>query len=409
MATDLPGIELSLLSPLPGEGPLPASAILLVRDTVTGKDHRVDVTRLLSGALLDISALAGTTSPIFSVNTPSGRSQEQGVSYTPVAFGTQQGGPSGALALEWSDPGDGSPYSMRFVQCLKFNGDYTSPLNVWVALGSAGAADILFPADEPAFATGFGNLPAGYNPANKSPLEVLRLAGSAVYQVPAFTSFTVAGAGTRTVPVGTSFAAGFKSFAWATSNGTNVAAGSIIVKDGASVLNALDENEQPIGEANDGAASFSVPAFTAVLGESRRYRIEATNSKGAALSREVIISGAYEIFYGPRAGAPTTSEQVRALPSRLTTDANVFTLNTGNTLKDFVLHLPPGKNLVSIIDLDALNKNVTAEYSESELMVQDLAGADTLDGEGEPAAGTLYVKSQASAYTTSHRHQVTLS
>lgn len=216
------------------------------------------------------------------------------------------------------------------------------------------------------------------------------------YQVPSFTLFQVAGASSRTVEVGTPFAAGFKSFTWSTSNAANVAANSISIQDvtaGTTLATA---------EANDGTASASTVAFTVTEGISRRYRISGVNSKGAAFSSDLTYTGRYMMFFGPSATPVTTSAQARLLPgNQLTSAGNQFTLNTGNTATIFNILLPPGRTLVSVVDLDALNKDITAEYLTGSLSVNDAGGS--------PVGYTSRVKTQAIPYDTNHRHLVTTS
>jgi hypothetical protein len=216
------------------------------------------------------------------------------------------------------------------------------------------------------------------------------------YQAPGFSSFALAGTGGRTVPVGTQYPAGFKSFTWSTTNSGNVTANS---------LQLWDVTAQAIlasNEANDGTLSASTAAFTAALGESRRYRLTGRNSNGNFFTADLSISGAYQVYAGAGSQAPTTSAQVRALPIvQLAPSGLQFTINTGTTATVFALYIPPGRTLQSIIDLDALNKDVTGEYAAGTQSVNDEAGA--------PVAYVSRIKIQAQAYAVSHRHLVTLS
>jgi hypothetical protein len=97
----------------------------------------------------------------------------------------------------------------------------------------------------------------------------------------------------------------------------------------------------------------------------------------------------------------TTSAGVRSLTKRLENVGNVFTLTTGNTNTIFQLWLPTGISLVSVIDLDALNANITASYTSESLSVNDAGGT--------PIVGTLYTFTSSVPYTTSHAHQITIS
>lgn len=127
------------------------------------------------------------------------------------------------------------------------------------------------------------------------------------YQAPGFASFTVANAGTRTVPVGTPFPAGFKSFAWATSNSGNVAANSIQLWD-VTAQAILASNE-----ANDGVLSASTAGFTVGLGLSRRYRLTAQNSNGNFFTADLDIYGETESYLGLSTAQALTGAQLVAL------------------------------------------------------------------------------------------------
>lgn len=113
----------------------------------------------------------------------------------------------------------------------------------------------------------------------------------------------------------------------------------------------------------------------------------------------------YYIFYGPASSAPGNSAAVRALPSKGFTGslANPFTLDTGSTLLNFVVALPnavASRDLISsVIDLDALNANITNSYIKNSFSVNDFAGNGSVYN--------VYVMTQGVAYSSSHRHSIT--
>jgi hypothetical protein len=215
------------------------------------------------------------------------------------------------------------------------------------------------------------------------------------YQAPGFNTFQIQGTGNQDVEVGTSFGAGFKSFTWNTSNSANVTPNSITIRD--VTANAT----LATGEANDGTASLSTAGFSATTpGEVRRYRIAATNTQSGGFSADIVYNAYYRVFYGSVASSSTTSTQVRSLDSFLAGGGSTFVLNTGSSNTIFEVHLPPGRSLVSVVDLDALNKDITAEYLSSSQSVNDAAGT--------ARTYTTRRKTQAVAYTTNHRHQVTI-
>jgi len=123
---------------------------------------------------------------------------------------------------------------------------------------------------------------------------------------------------------------------------------------------------------------------------------------GSANSNILSYRGYYKIFYGPVASVASTSVQVRALASnRFQNAGNIFNLATGNTQLNFQFWLPNGVNLISVIDLDAFNANITGSYVANALSVNDAGGT--------PVAGTLYTLTQGVPYGTSHNHQITIS
>lgn len=118
-------------------------------------------------------------------------------------------------------------------------------------------------------------------------------------------------------------------------------------------------------------------------------------------SSTVTLTGYYNIFHGPSATAPINSANVRALPNnQLTNAGNVFILNTGTIEKIFTVALPPGKTLVSVIDLDALNANITANYVLTTFNVNDAGG--------NPVSYAVLTMTNAVPYGTNHQHQITI-
>ncbi|MVN77839.1 hypothetical protein GO988_16020 [Hymenobacter sp. HMF4947] len=119
-------------------------------------------------------------------------------------------------------------------------------------------------------------------------------------------------------------------------------------------------------------------------------------------SNPVQLVGYYRLFFGPAAGAALDSAAVRALPlSQLTSTGNTGQLSTGTSATRFALVLPPGRQLLSVTDIDNQNLNLTAKYvAQPTISVNDAAG--------QPVAGyTPYVLSTATPYTSSARHVFT--
>jgi len=113
------------------------------------------------------------------------------------------------------------------------------------------------------------------------------------------------------------------------------------------------------------------------------------------------ITFLYLIFYGPSSAAPTTSANVRALGTRSFTSAlsNPFNLLTGTTYNIFTVAMPATIAITSVVDLDALNADITTSYILSTFNVQDAYGTNV--------SYKVYTMTNATPYGTSHRHQTT--
>ena len=121
-----------------------------------------------------------------------------------------------------------------------------------------------------------------------------------------------------------------------------------------------------------------------------------------SVSKNLTITGKYKIFYGATASNPSTPAQGRSLPSSVF-ETNSITLNTGTTHLKFAVLVPSTMAITSIVDLDALNKVITSEYT---LLSSSFSMVDAL---GNPTTNyKLYVKTLGVAYTTNHRHQITI-
>jgi hypothetical protein len=127
-------------------------------------------------------------------------------------------------------------------------------------------------------------------------------------------------------------------------------------------------------------------------------------ASGATSNSSTSITGQYIRFYGANATSVTTSSQVRGLPSNAfqTANANTFNLNTGNALTKFIVALPPGRTISSVIDLDALNANITSSYVSLGTISVNTGG-----GSGSAVNYNLYEMNIGAPYSSSHAHQIT--
>lgn len=131
-----------------------------------------------------------------------------------------------------------------------------------------------------------------------------------------------------------------------------------------------------------------------------RYRVKVVDDYTTSYSSVSTVSFGFLAFHGPSSSVPTTSSAVRSLPSRFfTSTSDVFNLNTGSTEVNFTVAIPSTETISEVIDLDALNANITSQYVNNNFNVDDAGGT--------AVSYNVYTMTQASAYSSNHRHQVT--
>ncbi len=272
--------------------------------------------------------------------------------------------------------------------------DFDGKIKLLDPTGSGGTG--VYMLESPPTVTVGGITPA-YTLTGKT-LDVILRDMLVVYQAPAFSSFSVTGQQTL-VEAGT-ILSGSRTFTWGTSNSGNVQVNSIDVRD-------VNTNTLIItNTANDGSQSATINTITLTNdGNTQAWRGEGTNTQlNNFQSSNFTVTARYLRFFGASATTPANSAAVRALPTNAfqTAAANTFILNTGNALTKFCVALPPGRVITSVIDLDALNANITGNYV--------FVGTRTvLDGGGSGTARTynLYEMNVGVPYSTSHQHQIT--
>ena len=149
--------------------------------------------------------------------------------------------------------------------------------------------------------------------------------------------------------------------------------------------------------------------LTATTVASAAYRLRVVDAYQTTLATSATINYFNYIFYGASATAPTTSAEVRALPSKAftTTLANPFVLITGTQHRHFTVALPSPLTRTNIIDVSALNANLTGQYIISTALTQIVNAASTA------TAYNVYTMTQAGAYSDTtanpngHSHQIT--
>lgn len=129
-----------------------------------------------------------------------------------------------------------------------------------------------------------------------------------------------------------------------------------------------------------------------------QFRVAVTDSYTTTYSYYT-INFKLLIFYGPSFSAPTDSTSVRALPNRQFYDAgSPFILNTGTSYVNFSVCMPNTNSLTQVLDLDALNANITANYVQSNFNVNNAGGS--------AKSYKNYTMTNAVVYSPQHRHQI---
>ena len=153
-------------------------------------------------------------------------------------------------------------------------------------------------------AVSIGGIPAGSTFDNMTMQEMWD-ALLYPYQTPIFSSFT--SSMSTPIEVGSTIPAGSVTFLWNTTNSSNIAANSIKIDD------ITAGNTLASGLANTGTTAISILAITNVMATSHQWKITATNTKGAFLSRTLNVYWQWKIYYGESALTDLTETDVEAL------------------------------------------------------------------------------------------------
>lgn len=135
------------------------------------------------------------------------------------------------------------------------------------------------------------------------------------------------------------------------------------------------------------------------------YRIKVIDDYQTSISSFVTssnstISFLNLIFYGPVSTIPSTSANVRNLPSRIFIDgSNPFILNTGTTTVNFTAAMPATISITQVLDNTALGADITSNYILSTFNVQDFSGSNV--------SYHVYTLTNSIPYPANHLHQIT--
>jgi hypothetical protein len=271
----------------------------------------------------------------------------------------------------------------------------------WVKL-VAESGDTVFTSDIEVILSGGKNVGRYLNgdtipSTGKTAQEVITLI-SQEYLLPVATAFSISGQAT-TVEVGSNIS-GSKTFTWTISNPSNVTPNTCQIID-------IDGGNGILGTglANDGTETLSVSTFNPVVKTtevSNTWRFQFEDLESNLNQRDFLVNWRYLFFFGANATTLTNSANVRALPQNIFRTSSSFILNTGITLTKFYIAIPVGRSLVSVIDLDALNANITSSYVEK-------ANISVNDGGGSPVSYRVYEATAGVPYASNHRHQILIS
>lgn len=220
--------------------------------------------------------------------------------------------------------------------------------NLWVEYQQATDGADIYLSDVPATAS-VGGIAAGDILAGKTAAEIIDLLIHP-YQAPAFSAFGLSGVGVLEIgaPIPTPV-----NFTWATTNGANVGANSVVISENGGTVFAS-------GIANDGTESVDVGPVTLSGIGSKTYKIEATNSKGTIFSRTATVNWQGRIFYGESILTALDETGVKALrTSKLGSNkAGTYAFNEGgykyiaypNSLGDFATFKDVATNMDVVLD-----------------------------------------------------------
>ena len=241
--------------------------------------------------------------------------------------------------------------------------------------------------------TAVGGIPVGFNPTGLTSLQLLEKA-MVRYVNPEFTSFGVSGQA-NTVEVGTTMS-GSKTFIWA----VNAGSGTVPTVD---VIDNTTGTTLLAGTPNDGTEVITINTIQLnTNGATQSWKLRGNNTSpvGTFNSGDFNVIGRFILFFGKTTSTPTTSAQVRVLPqTQFYTGGAVIQLNTGTDLK-FGVAVPPGSTVVSAIDLDASNANVTYTF---------VGNISVADAGGTARLYPYFEANLAAAYSSNHRHNISIS
>lgn len=220
------------------------------------------------------------------------------------------------------------------------------------------------------------------------------------YVNPTFTSFTITGQPT-TVEVGTTLS-GSKTFNWGITLNSGIVP-TVDIYDNTAGVPILT------GTPNDGNQSQTI--ITNQLnsnGATQSWKGIGNNTNGSNInSGNFTVRALFNRYWGAVATLPVSSVDgtanrtyANSLEKELKSNgSNTFTLSTGIIENKFIVLLPPGVTIVSVIDTGNLNGDRTSDYVLSTITIKDAGGTDRTYNQ--------YLFNPAGAYSVSTNHVIT--
>lgn len=297
----------------------------------------------------------------------------------------------GMLITVYADaiPANNKTYSLKYNYASISKADN----NNWVDAATGLGIQSKYKGASPTTVT-VGGLSSGSTILNRTYDSILQ-AVLVPYINPVFNSFSVTGQAT-TVEVGTTIS-GSKTFTWSIAPGSGtVPTIDIFDNTASSTLLAATPND---GTQAVTVATIQLNANAAT--QSWKGIGNNTSPAGTFNSSNFVVTARFFDFFGNTSSNSTTSAQVRALPQNVFhTGAFTNNLNTGstNTIFEYACQC----TISQVLDLDALNANITSQYVLSGTVNVNDAG-------GTPRSTNIYRMTVGSPYSSNHRHQITTS
>lgn len=219
------------------------------------------------------------------------------------------------------------------------------------------------------------------------------------YIDPIFTSFTV-GAQSVLVEVGTTLS-GLKTFNWGiTLNNGVVPTITIYDQTALSNLSLLVEND---GSFETAITTIKLNANNAT----QEWKGIANNSTGPNVSSSIFkVTSQFNRYWKavntlPASSVDGTANRTYAnsLEKEFKSNgSNTFTLSTGIIENKFIVLLPPGITIVSVIDITNLSSDMTSDYVLTPITIKDAGGTDRNYNQ--------YLFNPAGPYPTSANHVI---